>query len=141
MGPWGLPLGPPPTTPTQCISSYFPVALRSLHNPPSSSSPSPGHLVASPSPQGATLHEFPSLYFAKIENSAICDTAGRGWGVEERCKQRGGDSTRTPQRKRGASGNLIWQLNTNWGLEEGRGHRGPGLPLPSPLEEGVNSRV
>lgn len=63
-------------------------------------------------------------------------------GVEGRCKQRGGDSTLTPQRKRGASGNLIWQLNTNWELEEeGRGHRGPGLPLPRPLEEGVNSRV
>lgn len=63
-------------------------------------------------------------------------------GVEGRCKQRGGDSTLTPQRNRGASGNLIWQLNTNWGLEEeGRGHRGPGHPLPRLLEEGVNSRV
>lgn len=74
--------------------------------------------------------EFPSLYFAKIENSAICDTAE--WA--RRCKQRGGDSTLTPQRKGGACRNLIWQLNTNRGQMGGR-REGVTEALGSPSQD------
>lgn len=76
--------------------------------------------------KGATSHEFPSLYFAKIENSAICDTAGWRGDVN-----RGEGQHPDPPEKKGSQWESYLATKYKLGIEGRReGSQGPWAPPP-----------